>query len=155
MPPHNSPVRIRPGLPRDLLPLVALEQASFQHERLSPRRMRHWLTAGNAILLVASAGGELLGYSLALTRRDSTAARLYSIAIAAPARGQGLAKRLLARTEYHCRQRGCRSLRLEVARGNRTAIRLYQERGFRLFGIHQGYYQDGQDALRMTKELEP
>ena len=155
MPSRPPAVRIRRALPRDLLSLLALEQSCFRHEQLSPRRMRHWLTADNGILLVASAGGELLGYSLTLTRRDSPAARLYSLAIAAHARGQGLARRLLARTERCCRQRGCRTLRLEVARGNRAAIQLYQARGFRQFGIHHAYYQDGQDALRMTKELEP
>ena len=150
-----SSSRIRRARPDDLSALSVLEHNSFRGDRLSPRRLRYWLTAGNAILLVAVAGSDVLGYSLALTRRDSRAARLYSIAIAASARGQGLGARLLARTERECRKLGSNALRLEVARGNGAAIGLYDSRGYRVFDTRPAYYEDGQDALRMEKKLEP
>src|SRR5690606_36148307 len=125
---------------------LALEEASFTSDRLNRRRLRHWLGAANAILLVAESTTGLAGYSLALTRADSKAARLYSIAIASGARGLGLGERLLRRTEQECSKRGCTALRLEVAAGNRPALALYEKLRYRPFARIPGYYEDGQDA---------
>ena len=152
-PPKPSPIRIRRAEPADLAALLALENASFTGDKLSERRMRHWISARNAILLTAYSGTHLLGSCLVLTRVDSPAARLYSIAISKAARGQGLGSKLLRKAESLARKNGSRSIRLEVAAGNSAAIGLYQKLGYVVFGRKAGYYDNGQDAIRMQKAL--
>lgn len=149
----SAPVRIRPALASDVDALLALENASFSGDRISTRRMKHWVTAKNAILLVAIRNGELIASCLGLTRADSAALRLYSLAVGKAARGQGLGAKLLRKVEAMARERGCESVRLEVAAGNAAAIGLYQKLGYQVFGRKQRYYDDGQDALRMRKAL--
>lgn len=148
--------RIRPARVADLDALEQLEQACFTSDLLSRARLRHWIKADNGILLVAAgpaAAADLLGSCLVLTRANSRKARLYSIATAPAARGQGLGMRLLKAAERAARERGCDTLRLEVAEDNSRAIALYQAAGYTQFGFIAGFYEDGRNALRLQKAL--
>jgi ribosomal protein S18 acetylase RimI-like enzyme len=148
--------RIRPARLADLDDLEQLEQACFTSDLLSRERLRHWIRADNGVLLVARAegpGGALLGSCLLLTRRNSRKARLYSIATAPAARGQGLGAKLLAAAEAAARKHGCDAVRLEVAEDNARAIALYHDHGYTQFGFTPGFYEDGRNALRLQKAL--
>lgn len=135
---------------------MQLEQSSFSSDRLSRRRLRHWISAANGILLVASeADGALLGSCLVLTRRDSRSARLYSIASAALARGRGIATQLLQAAEQQARLRGCTHMHLEVAEDNQPAIALYCRQGYSPCGFLPAFYEDGRNARRFRKQLGP
>lgn len=135
---------------------MQLEQSSFSSDRLSRRRLRHWITAANGILLVASeADGALLGSCLVLTRRDSRSARLYSIASAALARGRGIATQLLQAAEQQARLCGCTHMHLEVAEDNQPAIALYCRQGYSPCGFLPAFYEDGRNARRFRKQLDP
>lgn len=156
--PESFPLspHIRPAVLADLDALEQLEQACFTSDLLSRARLRHWIQAANGILLVARDGRDgplLLGSCLVLTRRNSRKARLYSIATAPAARGQGLGARLLAAAEAAAQARGCNTMQLEVAEDNTRAIELYQGSGYRQFGFIAGFYEDGRNALRLQKAL--
>ena len=86
-------------------------------------------------------------------RSGSTLARLYSLAVSPEAAGGGLGRDLLAAVEARATARGSSVLRLEVRAANLAAIRLYERKGYRRFGIHREYYEDGADALRYEKRL--
>jgi ribosomal-protein-alanine acetyltransferase len=150
---RSSAVTLRPGRARDLDALLALEREAFTADRLSRRSLRHFLASPHALLLVAEATGKLAGCALVLVRRRSKLARLYSIAIATEFRRRGLARSLLRASEKQARKRGRRTMRIEVREDNARAISLYQRSGYRLFGRHRGYYDDGCDALRFEKTL--
>lgn len=139
----------------DVQALAALEQQIFSGDRLSTRQFRHHARATGSDLLLATEGSVVLGYALLLARRGSRLARLYSIAVAPDARGLGLGARLLAAAEDAARSRGRSELRLEVRIDNGAAIALYAAHGYQVFGRHQGYYEDGCDALRMARPLPP
>jgi ribosomal protein S18 acetylase RimI-like enzyme len=148
---------IRNARPADFSQLMELETGSFSCERLSPRRMRHWIEAPNGILLVAVPTAEpqhVLGYCLAFTRSDSPVARAYSLAISPAARGKGLGRMLMESMARASRRKGCTAVRLEVAKTNKIAIELYEKLNYsRLKSLPQ-YYEDGQDAWRMQKPLK-
>jgi ribosomal protein S18 acetylase RimI-like enzyme len=144
---------LRDGKASDLADIRAIEEGSFSGDRLSPRSIRRLLAAPSASLRVAALDGHVAGYHLVLTRKGSSVARLYSIAVAATARGRGLGERLLADAERMARRRGAVALRLEVRTDNAGAIRLYTRRGYRRIGTYPAYYADGADALRFEKPL--
>lgn len=142
----------------DLDALHALEQQSFATDRLSRRRLRHWIGASNRVFLVAlrkdpRLGDQLLGYGLVLLHRGTRLARLYSLAVSPAARGQGLGGQILAALEDATAQAGRLYLRLEVAEDNQGAIGLYRARGYTVFGRYDDYYEDHQPALRMQKRV--
>jgi len=88
-----------------------------------------------------------------LFRKGATVARLYSIAVAPPMCGKGVAVALLTAAERAAKRRKCRCMRLEVHQSNKVAIARYRKSGYRQFGRHRSYYEDGGDALRFEKPL--
>lgn len=147
----KSGVRIRPAVPADLDALHDLEKASFDSDRLSRRRLRHWIQAPNREFMVAMEQDRLLGYGLVLFHGATHLARLYSIAIAQDARGKGIAAKLLQALESASVDRQRFFMRLEVAKDNTAAIKLYESAGYVAFGTYEDYYEDHRDALRMQK----
>jgi ribosomal protein S18 acetylase RimI-like enzyme len=149
----DADLRIRPAQAADLDGLMGLETAAFASDRLTRRRLRALAGSLSTILLVAGSAGALTGYVLVLTRRNSRAARLYSLAVAPAAAGQGIGSRLLAAAEVAARARGADEIRLEVRLDNGAAIKLYQSRGYRNVGRREDYYADGMAAVRYARDL--
>jgi [ribosomal protein S18]-alanine N-acetyltransferase len=145
--------RIRNGKPADLAELCEIESRSFAADRLSRRSFRRHMAGTSSQLRVATAGGAIAGYHLVFIRSGTAVARLYSIAVAAAARGQGLGEKLLADAARQARRSGAAVLRLEVRPDNAGAIRLYEQHGFARIGTYRQYYADGSDALRYQKQL--
>lgn len=150
---HNPPIIIRPVRREDEPALLLLEKASFSSDRLSKRRMRHWIQADNRLFLVATRNNILLAYCLILLHNGTRLARLYSIAVAEAARGQGVGQSLLSEAEEQAADLGRLFMRLEVARNNTSAIVLYERMGYVTFGSIHDYYEDHEDALRMQKRI--
>lgn len=153
--PADAPPRVRRAVLSDLDDLVALEQATFDNDRISRAQYRRHLDSDSACVLVASAGPHrLLGAAVVFFRRGSAVARLYSLATRPQARGKGVGSALVAAAEQLARQRGGDRLRLEVRLENSAAIRLYEGSGYRRFARVAGYYADGMDAWRYEKRLD-
>jgi len=146
-------IRIRRARPSDLDALVALEEASFDHDRVSRAQFRRHLVSESAAVLVTEERGQVLGAALLFFRRGAKAARLYSIAIAHAARGQGLGAALLDAAEREARKRGQRAMRLEVRTDNTPAMMLYEKRGYARRKREPGFYENGMDAWRYEKPL--
>jgi ribosomal protein S18 acetylase RimI-like enzyme len=139
----------------DLDDLVALEDATFDSDRMSRAQYRRHLDSASAGVLVASANHRrFLGTAVVFYRKGSRVARLYSLASRPEARGKGVGSALLATVEQAARQRGCRELRLEVRIDNASAIRLYERLGYHRLGRIAGFYEDGADAWRYGKRLD-
>jgi ribosomal protein S18 acetylase RimI-like enzyme len=149
----NAEIRLRAARAADIAALLALEQRAFATDRISRRAFRRFVTVPSAAFIVATLGGAPAGYALVLFRAGSGIARLYSLLVDPRATGRGICSRLLAAAETTARKRGAAALRLEVNPRNRRAIRIYQAAGYRVFGRHEDYYEDGAPALRYAKTL--
>jgi len=139
----------------DVPVLVELENRCFETDVLSARSFRHFLTRGNADLFLDEEDGTLRGYCLVLYQRNTSLARLYSIAVHPKYRKQGIAHALLAYAEGRALNEGATRMRLEVSQHNRTAQKLYRELGYDEFAVFLDYYEDHANALRMEKDLAP
>jgi len=150
---RSKAVRIRRAVAGDLDALVELENSVFDYDRMSARQLRHHLHNPAAEVIVATRAGALIGSAVLFLRKGSRVARLYSIAVARGARGQGHGETLLKEAERAARHRGAPVLRLEVKADNTGAQHLYERLGYRRFGIRHAYYNDGHDAIRYEKRL--
>ncbi len=133
--------------------LLRLEIASFESDRLSRRQFRYMLTRARARTLVAEEGGVLLGYVMVLFSRATSVARLYSIAVAEQARGRGVGQALVAAAEAAAWEQECAYMRLEIRRDNPVSQALFEDAGYRRFGVLSDYYADHMEALRYEKIL--
>jgi ribosomal-protein-alanine acetyltransferase len=148
-------IGIRPAKGGDILGIVALEQAVFPGDRLSRRSLQRFFNGRSAAFLVAEAHRQgVAGYAVALFRKNSPIARLYSIAVSPFYQGKGIAKRLIKAAEQAAAKRGKSRMRLEVRADNKSAIALYLKLGYTQFGHISRYYDDGADALRFEKALK-
>lgn len=143
---------IRQAVHGDLQGLCRLEERCFSGDRLSRRSLAHHIASPTARVSVAHRAKELdlAAYSLILTHAQRRAERVYSLAVAPADRGRGLAALLLQDCEAESR---ASSLYLEVRFDNDAAIALYERLGFRETARRGSYYQDGMDALVMTKKI--
>jgi ribosomal protein S18 acetylase RimI-like enzyme len=149
-------VLVRTAGPGDLGALMELEHKVFSTDRLSRRGLRRLLVSKSAQVLVAEEpGGHLAGTAIVLFRPRSAVARLYSIAVAPHMGGRGVGPLLLAAAETAAIARDATSIRLEVHETNHQAIARYRKSGYREFGRHEAYYENGGDALRFEKRLLP
>jgi ribosomal protein S18 acetylase RimI-like enzyme len=145
--------RVRTAVKADLNALVALENESFQSDRLSRRSYRALLARASASILVVDGGSSLVGSAVLLFNRANSIARLYSIAVAPSMRGRGVARSLLRAAERAALEHECAVMRLEVRVDNKAACELYESEGFALVERLAGYYQDGTDAVRLERSL--
>jgi ribosomal-protein-alanine acetyltransferase len=153
--PARAELRIRRARVADLPRLVAIENAVFATDRMSARQWRHHVANAEADVLIAERDGAIAGAAVVFFHASHRIARLYSIAVSPEARGAGVGESLLAAAERHAKKRGRERLRLEVRAGNAAARRLYERRGYRVFGTKAGYYEDGCEAVRYEKALSP
>jgi ribosomal protein S18 acetylase RimI-like enzyme len=154
---HRSPapVRLRKAERGDIDSLMELEHSVFATDQLTRRSLLRFLQSASAELIVAEEGGRIVGTAIVLFRQRSAVARLYSIAVAPHMGGRGIGPMLLQAAEDAALARGCRSIRLEVHETNAAAISRYRKSGYREFGRHARYYEDGGAALRFEKRLMP
>lgn len=146
---------IRAATLDDVAALSALEQRCFESDRMSARSFRYIIRRGNATVLVDDEGGRIRGYFMVLYHRGTSLARLYSAAVDADCRGQGIGRALLAAVEAAAIERGAVAMRLEVRADNEVAHDLYARSGYRKFDVEEDYYEDHADAVRMEKLLVP
>lgn len=152
-PPVRARIRIRRARDADLERVVEIENQVFASDRMRARQWRHHVANPGAEVLVAERDGAIAGAAVVFFHASHGIARLYSIAVAPEARGAGVGEALLAAAERAARARGREKFRLEVRTDNAAARRLYERRGYRVFGTKARYYEDGSDAVRYEKPL--
>lgn len=147
-------VIVRAATSDDLDDLERLEAESFASDRISRRSFRRFLDRPTARMLVAEGPeGRVVGYALVSIRRDSSKARLYSIAVEKASRGAGIGTLLLGSVETVALACHCENLSLEVRIDRDEVISLYERVGFVKTAELPGYYDDGSDGIRMVKTL--
>lgn len=148
---RGEPVLSEAG-PRDAPALAALHGACF-HRGWSDGEFEHLLVDRNVVAHRATTGNKLVGFILSRLVGDE--AEILSLAVAAPRRGRGLARRLLDLNLRRLVGLGARTVFLEVDEGNLPARRLYRRAGFREVGRREGYYPAGQRsaALILRRDL--
>jgi len=143
-------IRIQQAVSGDIAELVSLENVSFVSSDglLNRRTFGYHIKRGNLLLTARNTKtGELAGYILVFLREKS--ARAYSLSTATRFRNQGIARTLFENAISECKDRGIRTIRLEVRKENIGAQKLYQSMGFKLSKALPDYYGEGQDGIRM------
>lgn len=136
------------------LPAVyELECELFAGEEWSLAQFREELAQVPASRLywVALAEQKVVGYFGIMLVDDF--ADIATLAVAVPYRGQGLGSRMVRTMLATAAERGARRVLLEVRVTNESAIRLYEQFGFKRIAERPNYYGPGLDAYMM--ELDP
>ena len=94
---------------------------------------------------------EIGGYIMSWLVADEL--HINNLAVSPAFRGLGLASKLVEHALDDAKKKGAVWCQLEVRSDNMPARSLYRKFGFREIGVRKGYYQDGEDAVVMGKDL--
>lgn len=133
--------------------IVELNRAAFEDtERAPDGRVRDAYATG--VVFVAMNGPRLLGYALVTTDdRRWNEPYVWSIAVRAESRGQGIGKNLLDDIGFFAFEECAEGISLMVNANNVAAMRLYLAEGYRVKKVIPGYYRDGVDGVHMRRVL--
>jgi ribosomal-protein-alanine N-acetyltransferase len=143
-------VTIRPMSEADLDQVMELENAIFP----KPWRRSFFLSDINrpqGLSMVAEDEGVILGYVVAWGTEET---HLANLAVSEFERCKGVGGRLLNEVVAFARRSRASSLYLEVRVSNTIAREFYAERGFVPTYLRKGYYENGEDAVIMEREVE-
>ena len=163
---RDHKILIRKMATSDLDPVIQIEELSYAHpwtldqflaelEHETVSRCYVALKIENGGCLTGSApvaGSTVVGFIMAWLVADEL--HINNLAVAPEARRRGVAAALLEHTLQEARQRGAGWCQLEVRASNTPARDLYGRYGFMPLGKRKGYYQDGEDAVVMGKDLK-
>jgi len=105
-----------------------------------------------SLWLIAEVDGVVAGYVGSQTVLDS--ADMMNLAVSQSFRRQGIGERLVNCLTEELKEKGVKTLLLEVRISNEPARELYQKLGFEVVGKRPRYYEKPrEDALILRKEL--
>lgn len=136
----------------DLERVLEIERVSFTHP-YDAFVFAYYRSRSPEGFLVAEYGGEVVGYIIATPSRTRKEGRLVSVAVDPVFRRRGFGRRLLEEAAAYLRRRGMVRVCLEARVGSDEALGFYGELGFKRDGVIPGYYEDGEDAVVMSRDL--
>jgi ribosomal-protein-alanine acetyltransferase len=109
-------------------------------------RESFWEEAANekAYYLLALDDEKIIGYAGVWILADE--AHITNVAVGPEYRGQKIGWQMMQEMMRIVKERGARSMTLEVRPSNAPAVSLYEGLGFKSVGLRPGYYQDNGEA---------
>jgi ribosomal protein S18 acetylase RimI-like enzyme len=142
--------KIIPASILDLGALRHLEQACFPKDAWPLLDLIAVLTFGGVVRLKAVENDQMIGFIAGDPRPREGLAWIATIGVLPDHRGRGIGRTLLKACESRLPQP---RIRLSVRPSNHEAIRMYQNAGYRSVDQWRNYYDDGEDALVMEKQV--
>ena len=130
----------------DLDTLVALERACLP-DAWRKKTLQSLLLEARYLVLLVEDWGYIIGWSASGT------AEIERIGVLPQQRGQGIGAALVHEMVAAFANRGAREIWLEVRESNVAARALYAACEFDESGRRREYYDDGEDAILMKREL--
>ncbi len=136
---------IRAATRRDADLLATLQGESFPEDPWPALGFMQLMADPNVAALVAEPDGRPAGFALVRTVADE--AEVIAVGVRPGDRRGGIGRALLEAMVARARDRGARSLFLEVAEDNPVAQALYISRGFLQVGRRPGYYRRKESSV--------
>jgi ribosomal-protein-alanine N-acetyltransferase len=160
---------LRPYRPDDFERLFEIDRACYPpgiaYSRRMLRAFLEWPGAECIVAEVESTEVEFADVAAApataspaiaafiITESDAVRGHILTIDVLDAHRRRGLGSALLRRAEQSLFSRGVRTIELETATDNKTAVAFWQKHGYRTRGLLKRYYLGRDDAFAMTKKL--
>ena len=164
----DNRISIRHARQEDLLDILQIERLScpspwtfdiFNYFLATPGFLVATAPTANSliddILPLSNTYPSPIGFIIAdvILEDESPLGHIKDLAVSPPWRGNGIATQLISRILDDFKSQEIKKVKLEVRKGNKTAISLYNRIGFSFHHSLSGYYADGEDALVLVLDL--
>ncbi|MDF1524827.1 MAG: ribosomal protein S18-alanine N-acetyltransferase [bacterium] len=151
-----NPLVIRPMTLLDLDSVVRIEDLSFPHpwtrDQFTAELERELVSRCHVAVMEDDGIGPAVGFIMAWLVEDEL--HITNLAVEPEVRRGGVAAALLEQSILEAIELGAMWCQLDVRATNAAARGLYSRFGFKPLGTRKRYYQNGEDAVVMGKELE-
>ena len=144
-------LKIRPFTTSDLDAVLEIEQSSFDFDAFSKRTFLNLFNKFSDLFIIAEADKKILGYMITLHMDHR--GHIISIAIDPSFRHRGIGSALATFTFEKLKAYGAEIVDLEVRVTNKSGLNFWRNLGFFPLRVVHRFYGDGEDALRMRKNL--
>jgi len=130
--------------------ILSLNQDNFA-DGWNEKMLLDAFDSGRFFVIGAFLENELIGYvsfSLAISDAD-----IEGVVVKKAFTGQGIGKKLMDNAHEFIKNKGADRILLEVRENNKIAKGLYEKAGYTTISVRKNYYNDGENALVMLKEL--
>lgn len=134
----------------DLNALHKLEKESFANDAWPLIDLIAVLTFPNVIRIKATENNQMIGFIAGDPRPNDGVGWVATIAVDSGYRLRGVGRALLHACE---KEIGTPRMRLTVRTSNQGAITMYEKEGYKTIDVWQNYYNDGESAMLMEKDL--
>ena len=136
---------------KDVLKISELEKECFPGEPWTYAQLVSSFQSETFFGVLAEDGDEIIGYGGITVVADT--ADVENVAVTEAYRRSGVGSKILKQLISLAKDKGAKSVFLEVRVSNAVAMRLYLKNGFKGVYARSRYYADGEDCLVMKKEL--
>lgn len=162
-PPESGALEVRPVERADLLAIHRIERSSFDNP-WPYEAFERYVDANGFLVGVdpeASISSDpidnapVVGFVVGTVtpNHGQDFGHIKDLAVHPDTRRNGIGRTLLQASIDRLAAEGARTVKLEVRASNDPAMRLYHEEGFDPFRRHPAYYDNGEDAIVMIREL--
>ena len=145
-------IRLMEWIEADLSQILQIETSSFNsYDAYGREDFQRWFSRNPDLCLLAEIGGRIVGYGIGHILADR--AELVSMAIHSDFRGHGVGSALLEETIRRVKTYGIHQIELEVRKTNFDGFQFWEKRGFSPVSELPGFYEDGEDAIQMRKNI--
>jgi [ribosomal protein S18]-alanine N-acetyltransferase len=142
---------IRHVHPDDIFPVIALAFETLP-ERYNPSIFNQFYESCPEGFFIALDSNSIVGFLIGITTAPHIA-RILMLGVKESSRKKGIGSALLAQFIKEMKMQQVTRVELEVRTSNSNALQFYQKRGFLLQSTLQGFYQNGENAFSMRREL--
>jgi ribosomal-protein-alanine N-acetyltransferase len=144
-------LKIRRVQPQDIIGVIALAYDTLP-ERYNPSIFNQFYESFPEGFLIVVDQQSLVGFLIGVKTTSDTA-RILMLSIQNNYRKKGIGTALIREFLETMKHLQVRQIELEVRTTNRIALAFYKKQGFYLQQTLPGFYQNGEDAYVMKKEL--
>ena len=136
---------------KDLAEIMIIEEDSFSKPWKKEDFIHEIVENDLARCYVLEEDEKIIGYAMMWLLFEN--GDITNIAVCKDYRHQGYGQKLLSKLIECAKENKLEYLFLEVRISNLPAISLYEKMGFETVNTRKGYYDDGEDALVMIKDV--
>jgi ribosomal-protein-alanine N-acetyltransferase len=151
LPDYSDDLRIRLFKPSDIEAIMEIEEHSFKADAFSRGTFLNLYSKFPDLFIVAEKNKHIRGYMI--TGYFNHGAHIISIAVESSYRQKGIGKALVHFTFEELKSREVKAIDLDVRVTNENGLMFWKLLGFLPLRVIHGFYEDGEDALRMRKQL--
>ncbi len=148
--------KIRSVIYNDLKKIFEIELSVFKKDAypFSFLSLLYYLNRATFFIAVDNKNEyEVYGYIVANVSLKKRLGHILSFAVKPSSQRKGVGTALLKKLETILKRLNIQEIILEVRLSNIGAISLYEREGFKRKAISKNYYEDGEDALVMKKQI--